>query len=103
MMISIDKIKSMDKSSFIYRCNNKYLTPIKYFYLYIIGNIILIHTIANPTYAQTGAVTHVHDPCIINSGDYYYIFSTGDRIEMRRSNDLQYWRRLNQVFQSIPE
>ncbi len=68
----------------------------------MMGNILML-ALANSTFAQTGDVTFVHDPCIIKSGDYYYIFSTGDRIEMRRSNDLQNWHRLNQVFQSIPE
>lgn len=69
---------------------------------FITINIFML-SLANSTFAQTGDVTFVHDPCIIKSGDYYYIFSTGDRIEMRRSNDLQNWHRLNQVFQSIPE
>ena len=65
--------------------------------------LILFFTFTNSSSAQTGAVTFVHDPCIIKAGEYYYIFSTGDRIEMRRSKDLQNWVRLNQVFQSIPE
>ena len=64
---------------------------------------ILMLALGNSTFAQTGAITFVHDPCIIKSGDHYYIFSTGDRIEMRRSNDLENWHRLNQVFQSVPE
>lgn len=53
------------------------------------GNILRL-ALANPTGAQSGAVTHVHDPCIIKSGDDYYLFSTGDRIEMWHSQDLQY-------------
>lgn len=53
--------------------------------------------------AQTGDVIFVHDPCIIKTADYYYIFSTGDRIEMRRSSDMQRWKRLKQVFPDIPE
>lgn len=53
--------------------------------------------------AQTGDVTYVHDPCIIKSNGYYYIFSTGDRIEMRRSPDMEQWKRLNQVLGSIPD
>jgi arabinan endo-1,5-alpha-L-arabinosidase len=78
------------------------MTLIKQLLGFMLGNILII-VLASSTFAQTGDVTFVHDPCIIKSGDYYYIFSTGDRIEMRRSNDLQNWRRLNQVFQSIPE
>ena len=69
---------------------------------FIMGNIMML-AFAASTFAQTGDVTYVHDPCIIKSGDYYYIFSTGDLIEMRRSHDLNNWYRLNQVFQSIPE
>ena len=52
--------------------------------------------------AQTGDVRHVHDPCIIKCDDYYYIFSTGDRIAMRRSSDLQSWQFIGEVFQDIP-
>ena len=68
----------------------------------LLGNILIL-TFVNSTFAQTGDVTFVHDPCIIKSDNYYYIFSTGNRIEMRRSSDLQNWQRLHQVFQSIPE
>ena len=69
---------------------------------FIISNVFIL-AFANSTFAQTGAITFVHDPCIIKSGEYYYIFSTGDRIEIRCSTDLQNWVRINQVFQSIPE
>jgi len=69
---------------------------------FIAGTILLL-ALNNSIVAQTGAVRFVHDPCIIKAGEYYYIFSTGDRIEMRRSKDLQSWDRLNQVFESIPE
>lgn len=102
MDIKAVKMITMDKSAFSHNCINKYMTIIKQLLRFIMGNILML-ALANSTFAQTGAVTFVHDPCIIKSGDYYYIFSTGDRIEMRRSHDLQYWHRLNQVFQSIPE
>jgi len=69
-------------------------------YTIILSCLFLLH---NSVSAQTGDVTHVHDPSIIKSDQYYYIFSTGDRIEMRRSSDMQHWQRLNQVFPSIPE
>lgn len=52
--------------------------------------------------AQTGDVTHVHDPCIIKCGDYYYIYSTGDRIAIRRSPDLTFWHFMDKVFEDIP-
>lgn len=45
---------------------------------------------------------HVHDPSIIKEGDYYYVYSTGDRIAMRRSSDLYHWEFLGSVLPSIP-
>jgi arabinan endo-1,5-alpha-L-arabinosidase len=53
--------------------------------------------------AQTGDVTFVHDPCLIKSGDDYYIFSTGNRIDMRRSTDLRKWESVGSVFDAIPD
>jgi len=96
------RLITMDKSAFCFDCRNKYNKLIRQLLGFIVGNI-LTFALAISACAQTGAIRHVHDPCIIKSGDYYYIFSTGDRIEMRRSRDLQDWQRLNQVFQSIPE
>jgi len=52
--------------------------------------------------AQTGSITFVHDPCIIKCNEYYYIYSTGDRIDIRRSVDLLNWKFLGSVFDSIP-
>ena len=52
--------------------------------------------------AQTGSVTYVHDPCIIKCDDYYYIYSTGNRIDIRRSADLHNWKFMGSVFDSIP-
>jgi arabinan endo-1,5-alpha-L-arabinosidase len=52
--------------------------------------------------AQTGSVTPVHDPCIIKSEGYYYVFCTADRISIRRSADLNLWQYLGSVFTSLP-
>jgi arabinan endo-1,5-alpha-L-arabinosidase len=52
--------------------------------------------------AQTGHVTFVHDPSIIKGGDYYYVFSTGNRIDIRRSQDLSSWLFRGAVFNAIP-
>jgi arabinan endo-1,5-alpha-L-arabinosidase len=77
-------------------------TAIRYlFRLIVIHCCFLLLPVAAS--AQTGDVIFVHDPCIIKSAGYYYIFSTGDRIEMRRSADMQQWKRLKQVFPSIPD
>lgn len=62
--------------------------------------LVLLMALSLP--AQTGHVTHVHDPCIIKCGDYYYIFSTGDRIAMRRSPNLKVWQYIGEVFSAIP-
>lgn len=53
--------------------------------------------------AQEGAVRRVHDPCLIRHGEYYYLFSTGRGIPIRRSKDLQHWDRLGRVFDELPD
>ncbi|NIA28597.1 MAG: family 43 glycosylhydrolase [Actinobacteria bacterium] len=53
--------------------------------------------------AQIGDVTQVHDPCIIKSNNYYYIFSTGKKIPIRRSKDLIEWEYIGSVFDAIPD
>lgn len=77
-------------------------TPVRYLPVKIAIHCYFI-LLSISVLAQTEDVTFVHDPCIIKTADYYYIFSTGNRIEMRRSPDMQEWQRLNQVFNSIPE
>lgn len=50
------------------------------------------------------AIRHVHDPCIIKEGDWYYVFSTGPGILMRRSKDLVHWEFLGKTFtEDVPE
>lgn len=57
----------------------------------------------------TGAITPVHDPCIIREDDNYYIFSTGwldsptGALPWRRSKDLVSWESTGSVFASIPQ
>jgi arabinan endo-1,5-alpha-L-arabinosidase len=43
-------------------------------------------------------IKHVHDPCIMHQGGYYYIFSTGHGIPIRRSRDLILWESAGRVF-----
>ena len=47
------------------------------------------------------AIKHVHDPCIIREGAYYYVFSTGPGVLMRRSRDLICWEFLGQAFPEL--
>jgi arabinan endo-1,5-alpha-L-arabinosidase len=51
---------------------------------------------------QSGDVTAVHDPSIIQSGDLFYLFSTGRGISERSSTDLLHWKRIGKVLQSNP-
>ncbi len=44
-----------------------------------------------------------HDPSIIKSGDYFYVYSTGDTLQMRRSTNLHNWEYLGDVLPDIPQ
>jgi beta-xylosidase len=51
-----------------------------------------------PLTAQTGDIKDVPDPAIIKHGNHYYVFSTANGIEIRRSEDLWTWERIGTVF-----
>lgn len=51
------------------------------------------------TQPEENAVKHVHDPCIAKEGAYYYVFSTGHGIPIRRSKDLAHWEFVGRAFQ----
>lgn len=40
---------------------------------------------------EFNAIIHVHDPNAIKSGSYYYVFSTGPGVMIRRSKDMVHW------------
>src|SRR3954469_8601779 len=46
---------------------------------------------------------YVHDPCIIKSGDFYYLYHTGRGISMKQSKDLFHWERSGAVFDTMPQ
>ncbi len=46
---------------------------------------------------------HVHDPTMIYSDGYYYVYSTGDTLPIRRSSNLYDWEYLGSVFNAIPQ
>jgi arabinan endo-1,5-alpha-L-arabinosidase len=52
--------------------------------------------------AQTGDVTGVHDPSIIQSGNVFYLFCTGRGLGVRSSTDLFHWKRVGRVFAENP-
>ncbi|HTN86257.1 MAG TPA: arabinan endo-1,5-alpha-L-arabinosidase [Sorangium sp.] len=43
-----------------------------------------------------------HDPSVIQAGDRYYLFQTGDRIPMKTSSDLLDWQPAGRVFETKP-
>jgi arabinan endo-1,5-alpha-L-arabinosidase len=51
---------------------------------------------------QVGDVQSVHDPRIIESDGFFYLFSTGNGISLRRSKDLITWQRTGMVFADPP-
>jgi len=51
----------------------------------------------------SGDILDVHDPSMAKDGNSYYLFSTGDRIPIRTSNDLHSWKSIGSVFQAIPD
>lgn len=60
-------------------------------------------TLGSDAMAQVGSVQHVHDPCIIREGKYFYVYSTGPGILVRRSTDLYQWESLGRVLDPEPE
>ncbi len=77
------------------KLKQKLSLPALYFFYFLIAS-------GSEITAQTGYVTFVHDPCIIKCDDYYYIYSTGNRIDIRRSADLLNWKFIGSVFNDIP-
>ena len=51
-----------------------------------------------------GAILNIHDPVVIKQDDFYYLFSTGVGIPVKRSRDMLDWRiaRGGTVFQRMP-
>lgn len=43
-----------------------------------------------------------HDPSIIQAGDRYYLFQTGDRLPMKSSSNLTAWQAAGRVFDKKP-
>lgn len=54
------------------------------------------------TLELTGDVTNVHDPDVIEEDGRYYLFSTGQGIQVRTSDDLLSWSAAPQVFATKP-
>lgn len=50
----------------------------------------------------SGDVTDVHDPAVIADAGAYYLFSTGQGVQVRTSPDLKVWSKAGQVFASKP-
>lgn len=52
--------------------------------------------------ALSGDIQHVHDPVLIRHGGRWHLFSTGDGIPHRVSDDLQHWKLSEPVFPALP-
>ncbi|HEY0776429.1 MAG TPA: family 43 glycosylhydrolase, partial [Gemmatirosa sp.] len=51
-----------------------------------------------PATPPVNAVRNVHDPAIAKDNGYYYVYSTGPGIPVRRSKDLRQWDSVGVVF-----
>ncbi|HEY1684482.1 MAG TPA: arabinan endo-1,5-alpha-L-arabinosidase [Tepidisphaeraceae bacterium] len=69
---------------------------------FVLCALIISLLFATRALAQTGSVLGVHDPSIIQSGNTFYLFSTGPDIEIRTSNDLFHWKNAGTVFSRPP-
>lgn len=65
--------------------------------------LFLLALSPNWAVAQTGDVVGIHDPCVIKVGKAYYLFSTGGRIQARKSDDLRSWKSLGDTLPELPE
>jgi arabinan endo-1,5-alpha-L-arabinosidase len=74
---------------------------------YLVAGLLIASVLPSssvPEPQTENAVRPVHDPCIIRQGAYYYVFSTGRGIPMRRSKDLVHWERIGNAFrEDVPE
>ena len=50
----------------------------------------------------TGDIQGVHDPDIIEADGVFYLFSTGNGIQLRTSDDLTSWQFQGRVFDTVP-
>ena len=53
--------------------------------------------------AHPASSPHVHDPVLIKQADTYYLFGTGQGIEVHSSKDLESWRDEPPVFAAAPD
>jgi arabinan endo-1,5-alpha-L-arabinosidase len=67
------------------------------------ATLFLLAMFAGTAWAQVGDLERVHDPCIIQEGDVFYLFTTGNGIPMRRSTDLYHWERIGSAFSTAPK
>src|ERR1700677_2091273 len=64
--------------------------------------ITVLVAFVSPALAQVGDVSPTHDPRIIYTGKYFYCFSTGIGIPIKRSEDLTHWQNAGVVFTALP-
>jgi beta-xylosidase len=62
----------------------------------------LLFTVLTAAYSAEPPPMRVHDPRIIRSNDWFYLFSTGTGITVWRSHDLASWERDGVIFDQPP-
>jgi arabinan endo-1,5-alpha-L-arabinosidase len=65
--------------------------------------LVLLAGFCSVASAQPNDIRQVHDPRIIQAGDYFYCFSTGINIPIRQSKDLITWQYIGSVFSAPPQ
>lgn len=64
--------------------------------------IVVFLVITCSSYAQQPGQVIVHVPVLISAGDKYYLFATGDGIDVWSSTDLENWSKQAPVFPESP-
>lgn len=64
--------------------------------------IVVFLVITCSSYAQQPGQVIVHDPVLISADDKYYLFATGDGIDVWSSTDLENWSKQAPVFPESP-
>ena len=65
--------------------------------------LLLMNLLSAKPLELSGDFKDIHDPCIIQSKGYYYVFSTGKGLKISRSKDLIQWEYLGHVYDKLPK
>lgn len=60
--------------------------------------LLALAAVGAPSPARAASGAPAHDPAMIKQGNYYYLFTTGGRLDIRRSTDMLTWSAAGTVF-----